>query len=472
MSGAESAPLVIATAARKTMSQGLPDQVDEWARWALLDSVSVMLGGADTQVVRASLRVAQRRFGDSPLLVAPGASSPEWAALVLATAANALDYDDGHVRGGGIHAGSAVVAGLLAAAPNNLPLDRFRSALVIGYEVAVRVGYLAAPETSGNDYRTSGYAATFGAVAALGAVAQWRADSAGVGGLCQVQQTAAGLRLAAAHAPVASFVSGGARESLGWAAATAVSIAELADAGIVPTGEEHRLVVPAGPTILDDPRGEWDEIGREFWALQCYTKPYPCCRAAHAAIDGVIDLLERGILDPRSDYDLHVGVPSSTTGLDQRRPGDLGEAQFAIPFLIGLTIARGVVGLRSLGRTPLETLLSDPQVRKASDRVQIHSEPQFEHTSTADYPATLKVFHQGELTHRSAVTVVTGSPDRPLLPSERLAKAHDLLWTHLGRDRTGELVDICLRPDSRSTLAEFRQHLKRQGGAQGNDGRM
>ncbi|MFC5338856.1 MmgE/PrpD family protein [Leucobacter denitrificans] len=461
--GPATGPARFGAAAAQIMANGIPADVDEWSRWALLDTVAVAVGGAGTRVTRAAIAAAGRHLGAAPLLVAPGSASPEWAALVLSTAANALDYDDGHVEGGGIHAGSTVVGTLLAAAPDTVTTAQLRSAMVIGYEVAIRAGYLASPDVSGHDYRTSGYAAAIGAAAAASAATgSDEMLDAPAPPTSRTALIAAAIRLATAHAPVASFVSGGARESTGWAALTAVGTVELALSGLAPSAEEERAVVPAGPTLFDPagaaPKSRWYNLDEGFLAPGCYFKPYPCCRAAHAAIDATLELLDSGALDPLTDSPIFVGLPAGAAALTERRPVDLGEAQFAVPFLIGLTIARGVDGLRSLGRVPLKSLVGDPEIQRQTDRVRLEVDPDLDADPGTGYPARVTV---GDDPTHNTVTIrdALGSPQRPLDKQARLRKAHDLLVPAAGPAAASKIIDALVDPPADQTLAQLRALL-------------
>ncbi|UOQ59714.1 MmgE/PrpD family protein [Leucobacter rhizosphaerae] len=468
------APADLGAVAARLLGDGLPPDVDAWSRRALVDALAVTVGGVGTRVARAAIAAADRRPGPVPLGIVPGSASAEWAAFVWATAGNALDYDDGHVRGGGIHAGTTVAAALLATAPNDLPLTQLRAAFVIGCEIAVTAGALASPAHSGHDYRTSGFAAAIGGAAAVSAViplpGRLGDDDAAVFGAAdpdlpappsdRASLVAATIRLAAAHAPVSSFISGGARESTGWAAATAVGTSELAAAGLAPALEESRVVTPAGPTLFDATHGLFAAglfaAGAPFAVLETYQKPYPCCRAAHAALDAVLALVDMGELSAEGDTEIRIGLPLATVGLDERRPVDLGEAQFAVPFLVALAVAHGVPGLRGLGRTPLRELVEDAVIRRTVGRVSLSHDPELARDPGPGYPATVTVVAADGTARTRTVRHALGSAEQPLGDAGLREKTDDLLRPAMGAEASDALVSLCLNPPEGARVRDLR----------------
>jgi 2-methylcitrate dehydratase PrpD len=80
--------------------------------------------------------------GTCSIMTTGDMTTPMGAALVNATAANALDVDDGHRMTKG-HPGAVVFPAVLAAA-EQLDTDgkTFLNGLLVGYEVAIRAGIL------------------------------------------------------------------------------------------------------------------------------------------------------------------------------------------------------------------------------------------------------------------------------------------------------------------------------------------
>ncbi|HEY0188121.1 MAG TPA: MmgE/PrpD family protein [Cellulomonas sp.] len=436
----------------------VPAEVDAWAQDALADGIAVLVAGLGTRSARSARRAAVRHPGSARLIggaadpdpsvgrslpAGPGRATdavrvdPGWAAAAGAAAASALDLDDGHDRGAGVHAGSTVLPALLAGAGPTTPLAVLRRALVAGYEVTARAGHLAAPAVSGVPYRASGYAAAHGAAAALTAVR---------GGT--VAQVAAALRLAGAWAPTARMTTAAARESGAWAAATAVAVADLAvDPGTDPQEDDGAPPLVAALFDVEDDAllSPWSQ---RWECLDTYTKPYPCCRATHAVLDAVLSLTTG--LAPEHVRGLAVTTVPGAAGLTVTRPRGLMQAQFALPFLVGLAVVHGGPGLARLGGPGTDGLLADPAVHAVAERVVLRADPAPVGPSGADrggaagqddggYPARVEL-RTPDGARTAQVRHARGSVGRPLGATERVERRTALLARGLGAGPTAAVL--------------------------------
>ncbi|MFF5179786.1 MmgE/PrpD family protein [Micromonospora sp. NPDC000316] len=390
-------------AASFAASAPIPAEVLHRARWAFLDTVGVLLAGTGTAAAQAAARTARRSPG-AAVVYAGGTASPAAAALANAVAASALDFDDGHYRGGGIHPGSTIVPALLAASTPDTLLDDFLRAQVVGYEVAIRAGHLLSPGHTGGAYRATGGASAIGAAAALARLC----------GL-SVGDTARALRIASAHAPVATLQLPMVKESIGWAAATGVTAVHLVqdgfDAGPVAA---DALGIPA--TCFDGPpagfAGSW---GTRWESGRCYVKPYPCCRAAHAPLDGVLALRRA---HPEGDVlAVDVQTTAGAAALTDPTPRTLEEAQFSIPYVVAAALHTGPPA-------PLSWFddLADPGILALSRRVTVRASETLSDTGDG-YPArvTLTTTEGG---FPIDVPYARGHTARPLTEADLCAKLH------------------------------------------------
>lgn len=292
----------------------VPGEVLDRALWALRDTAAVMIAGTGTAAAQAAARTARRTPGTVRLFAGGTASAPA-AAMANAVAASALDFDDGHYRGGGIHPGSTVVPALLAVAGERTTADEFLLAQIVGYEVAIRAGYLLAPAYGKGNYRCSGAATALGAAVAVAKLLGL--DGPGI---------ERALRIASAHAPVATLQLPMVKESIGWAAATGVTAAWLAQDGF-DDGPVADAVLGIPATPFDGRLDAFgDSFGRTWESANCYVKAYPSCRAAHAAIDAAL-----GLRITASVSSVLVETIAGAAVLDDPAPRTLEEAQFSIP---------------------------------------------------------------------------------------------------------------------------------------------
>lgn len=123
--------------------ESIPADVIEKAKTHLLDSVGAGLAGSAAEWSQAATRVFQRLRGPSQATVfgqRRKVAAPN-AAMANGVAIAALEFDDTDYVGGGGHMSRSVVAAALAAAEAfHRSGKELLTAVVIGYEVASRVG--------------------------------------------------------------------------------------------------------------------------------------------------------------------------------------------------------------------------------------------------------------------------------------------------------------------------------------------
>jgi len=421
----------------------ITDEVEEWSRWVTLDLVSVLLAGHATTTAQAATKTAARSTGAASVTGTGVRTIPAMAAFADAVAANALDFEDGHIIGGGIHAGSTVLPAVLAVAEPSTRLAEVRRALVVGYEVAIRAGYLMSAKHSGQHYRASGHAACLGATAALGALLGLDAQTVG-----------SSLRVAASHAPVSTMHSAGARESIGWAAATAVTSVFLAIDGYTDAAADEQLLAPVSPTPFDDASGVAfiESLGERYEALNCYVKPFACCRVAHAALDALCAILAGTRVQVSDIESVTVYTVAEGALMDNRHPLVLEQAQFSIPITVATYLLYGRIGPEEASAR----VYRSGAVNALADRVQVVHDPTLDARSDGSYPARVELGAGGR-SYQRTVLHAWGSAANPLSHDDRLDKAIRCLTSVLPDAFVPEIVDLLLSPGDGIVLADLRQ---------------
>jgi 2-methylcitrate dehydratase PrpD len=333
---ADATPRVAETAVT-TRFDGLAPAVVEAATVGVLDWLGVAIAGANEPVARGLGDVVIRE-GREP--AAAGAAtvfgrklraSPLQAALVNATSAHALDYDDSLDALEG-HATTPVLPGLIALAEaRDLPPTRLLGAYVAGLDCAWLLGTMVNPAHYEHGWHAT---ATLGALAGAGAAANLleldRDACERCLGLAALQ--AAGLKSA--------FGTMGKPLQVGRAAEAGLLSALLVERGSTAPG--RILERPQGflRTYGADPRPRNDPLGPGEHAVErLLFKYHAACHATHPAIEAIarlraearieVDAITRIDVDVVPSLERICGVGVPTTGL---------EAKFTLPGAVAMAL--------------------------------------------------------------------------------------------------------------------------------------
>lgn len=351
------------------LRQPLTDDLREAACRSVLDLVIAAAAGIAAPGPRAARQVAQLTMAGGALPVWFSGQTVGLAAAIWcnASAAAALDLDDGHRMARG-HPGAAVIPAAFAAAQEtNATTEDLLRAIVIGYEVAVAVG--AARRFYANTGMWSGY----GVVAALGCLRrtppEQLAQAFAIAGMSAPNQLHAGAG-PAFRAQEGSDV----KEGIPWSSLTAVNALLLAEAGH--TG-------PLG--LLDNEEHFHLEalavgLGGQGYVARTYMKFHACCRHVHAPVEALLGLLARHHIDPRAIDGIEVATYSGALRLANRpRPQGFTDIQFSIPYCLGLVAIDGPDALLPLA----EAALDRPDIVALAEKVSLRLDPELD----ARFPA-------------------------------------------------------------------------------------
>jgi 2-methylcitrate dehydratase PrpD len=377
---------------RGSVSSGeLSVEADEWIRLAFLDFLGLLVAG-DGAIRRGVGQLATHHPIEDARLGGhvEHALAQAQRAFHYARSANVLDGDDGNNFAGAAHVGSSVFGALLASSTPETPYASIRAAAVAGYEVGIRAGAQYAASVRPPAYVSSGAAAT---LAATAAVAQLRGID-----------TARALNIAAARAPFSALTDVGQRESVGWAAFTAV----LAAASVADSNDDASglFVAPA-----------LDISGSLL--LSSYRKPYLACRATHSALDAVRQLRDSHAFDLATITSIVVETTTFGSGLTDAAPTSIDGAVFSFPICIALALLYdGPRAADWLGERFLEG-----RVRALAARVTpVHSD-WADSYSPGSYPARVTIVAGGEFT--AEIIVPRGDPTLPLSAEDLAFKARE-----------------------------------------------
>ena len=378
----------------------IPPATAERAADCILDVLGAALAGRHMAGTRAMAKamLPAAASGPATLWFTPGGKTATIpAATVNAMSATVLDVDDGHRRAAG-HPGAAVVAAAIAAAEEaDASMTDLITATVVGYEAAIRVALARNPA-----HHTSTVSGRWSGVGAASAAAWLRHHDPA--------QMAQSILIAEQHAPRAAsalhhgFAGSDVKEAIAWSVHTgmyAVGLAQNGFRGYPETFDQNILYDPA--ELCRDP-DRFIAIGGLFF------KPYACCRWIHSAIDALAELMQAHRLAPEAIEKVTVHTFQRAVGLGNHvAPRTEVEAQFSIPFTLGVTAVHGKAAL-----LPLHAgLLADADVQDFARKVVIRHDPAIEAEFPVKAPARVEV-ETGSETVGLYVNAAFGDPTNPM----------------------------------------------------------
>ena len=408
-----------------------PEHVLHAGRRTLLNAVALAVGAARHPAVEAACRVVSRltRKAEASIPGRPDRVETEWAAFVGGIAVHAEDYDDTHLATV-VHPGAPVVPAALAVAEMcNSSGREMLEAVVVGVEVACRMGLGLGPGHFDRGWHLTGSTGRYGAAAAAARLvgldgsalaAVWTRCAAETAGI----QAAFGTMTKPYHPGKAAYDAIlGVRDALDGHRHLPMSAVE-----------EVAMFRALGPD--PDPSRVIAGLG-ERWETALNTfKPYACGIVSHPVIDAAVEARTRGV-DGITRITVTVnpivldvmGVEEPTNGL---------ESKFSVYHCAAIGLLDGMGG-------PLQ--FSDERVRSPDTtalrrKVEVVTDP-----SLARDAARLAVdLKKGR---RIDVTVdhARGSVERPMTDQDLAFKAHAAMQPVIG-DTAADLIDVLYTVDA------------------------
>jgi 2-methylcitrate dehydratase PrpD len=199
-----------------------------------------------------------------------------------------------------------------------------------------------------------------------------------------------------------------------------------------------------------DVRNLLDGLGERFEGVNVTLKKYPCCMHSHAAIDGLLSILDEQDLSPKDVDRVTVGVNQQGFNfvclpLDKTRiPRSIPEAQFSLPYAAGTALVKRKVFLDDF----TEGQIRNPHVLQVAQQVDCVVDPELDKKYPASVtPAVVEVrTKKGEVFSRRVVER-RGSPTNPLTMEEieeKFRQCARFAGNPVPEDRVREIL-LCLK---------------------------
>ncbi len=428
------APPVTAILARFVaghMSHGWSDAVEREAHRTFYNWLGCAIGASRHEAADAAL-AAVAMLEPAPQATVLGRSERidmANAALVNGITSHTFDFDDTHLKTI-IHPAGPVASAILALGEyRGTPGRDIIDALVLGIDVACRVGNAMYPDHYDRGWHITGSTGMLGAAAGCARIL----------GLDE-QQTMMALGIAASQ-PV------GLREQFGTmtkpfhpgaAARAGLMSALFAKQGF--TASARSLEAPRGFMQVTSDRRDWNEItgelGERFEISFNTYKPFACGIVIHPSIDACVQLREQGVT-PEQVETIELRVHSlvlELTGKKEPRDGLQGK------FSVYHGCAAGLIYARAGEDEFSDAVVNDARVIALRNKVRATVDDSI-HEAAVDVTAVLR---DGRRVH-VRVDHAIGSLERPLSDAQLEAKFNSLVESQLGVAKAREITAACQR---------------------------
>lgn len=423
-----------------TTWNNLTPKAKEMASLSFLDWLGSAAAGGDEKPARIMLETVREMGGtpESTLLPTWEKSSCLNAALVNGTASHIVELDDVH-RGAIIHAGAAVIPAALAAAQKVRAAGKeLLLSIVLGYEVAIRVGEAVTPSHY-YYWHTTGTCGTFGAAAAAGKLLGLNEEQL-IWALGNAGTQASGLWEFLADGAMSKHLHPGKAAYNGLLAAL-LACRGFTGASRILEGERGFCRAAASEFDLDkiiSGLGEDRYIALNKYKIEenCF-KIHSSCRHTHPAVDLVLDLKKQHELMPTAIKKMV--VRTYRTALDitaNHNPDTVYAAKFSLPFCVALAMKKGKCGPDEFTMDALD----DREIRELMNKVELVLDSKLDSQHPALWPARIEIHTMDGQKYLGKSDAPKGDPENPLSPKDILDKFIRLASGPWGKEKAEKIT--------------------------------
>ncbi|HEX7102037.1 MAG TPA: MmgE/PrpD family protein [Nitrolancea sp.] len=440
----------------QTSFDDLPHDALTMARRSLLDWLGSAIRGGSVEAARIARGVAERGMaGSNATVLATGQQlSALGAAFANGAASHVIELDDLH-QGSTFHPAAPIIPAALAIAEREGSSGaELLRAIVLGYDVAIRIAEAVNP----SHYRywhPTGTCGVFGSATATGVLL----------GLDEEQLTQALGSAGTQASGLWQFLADGAMSK-------ALHTAHAAHDGII-AAELARDGFTAASAILEGPRGFFaatsesadetritDRLGSHFKIVENGFKRHACCGHTHTAIDAALEL--RPSLQGRAIDQVEIDTYRVALDItDRADPHTPYEAKFSIHYAVATGLLEGRAGLEDF----TDEHIADREIQRLLSRTDARENPEF----TANYPvawaSTVRVTLEDGERREATVQHPKGMPANPMNDAEIEQKFHELVDGVVGMDTAEAIIAAVGRMNTGTTVIDLISAINRRAGA-------
>ena len=417
----------------------IPAEIVFRAKEVVADTIAVMAAGAQEKEVKTLTNklIGANGNGAASVFGLGIRAEPLKASLINGTAGTFLELDEGNQFGRGHAAIQLLPAVLAVAEEQNLSGKDLLTAMVIGYEIAIRIGIACKLRMSMHPHGSWG---TVGAAVAIGKLFGYEeADMKEIISVSASMTTATNRKTMLEGGTVRNVYSG-------LSSHNGLLAHYMIQSGF--TGESDGLQTVFGSVVSDSFSTEAmvEELGKRYEIGRNYFKQYACCRYNHSALDAINEIMTQipgGRLMPDDVKEIRVDTYSLAAQLCGREPANTLAAKFSIPFAVAARIIKGHAGVSSF--TP--QAVNDNDIRSLAKKVTVSEDPGLTAIMPDRRPSRVKLALANNESYQAEAFINKGDAEDPYSKEEIREKYFGLLDPLYGHLQAEKLHNELMRLD-------------------------
>ena len=431
----------------------LPQEAVDKAKECLLDWLGSALGGSNLlpAVIVSGLIKELGGSTESTIINHVGKTSCINAALANGVMSHILELDDVH-RNSIIHPAAPVIPAALALAERNRANGKvLTTAIVVGYEAAIRIGEAVGPSHY-KFWHNTGTCGTFGAATASGKVLglneEWMANALGTAGT-----QASGLWQFMAEGAMSKHLHPGR------AAMNGVLSALLAERRF--TGSTTILEGERGFCLATSSNPKFhkitEDLGKKLKILETSFKVHASCRHTHSPVDAIMRIQEDDKIAIEDIASVRVETyPDAVKIAGNNDPRTPYEAKFSLKYCVSTALSKGRLSLDEFS----ESLIADREIRGLMERCEIVVNPKLSDVYPARWPSIVEIVTKNGKRYKASVDYPRGDPENAISVEELTNKFRTLAIRALSEDSIEKIINAISRLEEMSDVRQLTKLLR------------
>ncbi|MGZ7041533.1 MAG: MmgE/PrpD family protein [Thermoanaerobaculia bacterium] len=348
----------------ETTLEQVPDEVQRYAKLVVLDTLGVILAGADRPEVRGLRARLSATAGTGATVFAPGwpTNDPRTAGLLNGIAGRSLELGEGN-RYVSYQGAMQILPGVLSVGEwaRSTGSDML-SAFILGYDAGARIGGAMTTRPLAHQ---NGQAALLGAASAGSRLR-----------LLNAADTSRAMRIAATLVLTPSYnnaVAGATTLNVaGGMSSFALGLApDLALAGF--TAQDDAIEEALGNLVGDgfNHEGLLDELGTRWEITRNWLRLRACCNPIYAALDALEDAIGALRAKPEEIERIDIATFRFASVMRHPDPPNYFASKYSLPHVAACLAVRGSTGFKSVD----DSALNDPAITALRHRVHVSEDP-------------------------------------------------------------------------------------------------